>query len=52
VVEIGGPTPEGLAHYLLGLATPLQVLSPDSVRETLIDRTRELLRNVDRNAPS
>ncbi|WP_030621035.1 helix-turn-helix transcriptional regulator [Streptomyces achromogenes] len=43
VVEIGGPTPEGLAHYLLGLATPLQVLSPDTVREALLDRTRELL---------
>ncbi|MFH9663276.1 helix-turn-helix transcriptional regulator [Streptomyces sp. NPDC017248] len=43
LVDIGGPAPEGLARYLLTLATPLQVVSPDSVREALIDQTRRLL---------
>ncbi|MDN3265008.1 YafY family protein [Streptomyces sp. CSDS2] len=52
VVDIGGPDPDGLARYLLGLATPLQILSPDSVREALIHRTRELLRSVDPNTPT
>ncbi|MEU8975975.1 YafY family protein [Streptomyces monashensis] len=42
-VEIGGPDPDGLARYLLGLGTPLRVLAPDSVREALARRTRELL---------
>ncbi|GGL61093.1 DeoR family transcriptional regulator [Streptomyces fumigatiscleroticus] len=42
VVEIGGPDAEGLAGYLIGLATPLRVLSPDAVREALLRRTREL----------
>lgn len=43
VVEVGGPDAEGLATYLLGLGTPLRVLAPDSVREALVRRTRELL---------
>jgi predicted DNA-binding transcriptional regulator YafY len=43
VVEIGGPDADGLARYLLSLATPLRVLSPDDVREALLRRTRELL---------
>ncbi|WP_161166419.1 YafY family protein [Streptomyces sp. SID5910] len=43
LVEIGGPTPEGLATYLLGLGTPLRVLTPDSVREALVRRARELV---------
>ncbi|ANH92774.1 helix-turn-helix transcriptional regulator [Streptomyces sp. NPDC058319] len=43
VVEIGGPDPDGLAGYLLGLAVPLRVLDPDSVREALVRRARELL---------
>ncbi|MCX4553295.1 YafY family transcriptional regulator [Streptomyces sp. NBC_01267] len=43
VVEIGGPDAEGLAGYLLSLATPLRVLSPDDVREALLRRTRELV---------
>ncbi|MET8584679.1 YafY family protein [Streptomyces collinus] len=43
LVDIGGPDPDGLARYLLGLGTPLRVLAPDSVREALLRRTRELL---------
>ncbi|GAB3445606.1 YafY family protein [Streptomonospora sediminis] len=44
VVEIGGPHADGLAGYLLGLAVPLRVLSTDDVREALLRRTRELVR--------
>ncbi|MEV6112565.1 YafY family protein [Streptomyces sp. NPDC052109] len=43
VIDIGGPDPDGLARYLLGLGTPLRVLEPESVREALVRRTRELL---------
>ncbi|ARP70783.1 transcriptional regulator [Streptomyces pluripotens] len=43
VVDIGGPDPDGLARYLLGLGTPLRVLEPQAVREALLNRTRELL---------
>jgi predicted DNA-binding transcriptional regulator YafY len=43
LVDIGGPDPDGLARYLLGLATPLRVLEPDSVRQSLVRLTRELL---------
>ncbi|MFI1755762.1 helix-turn-helix transcriptional regulator [Streptomyces sp. NPDC020571] len=43
VVEVGGSSVEGLARYLFSLATPLRVLAPDSVREALLRRTRELL---------
>ncbi|MFC7814811.1 helix-turn-helix transcriptional regulator [Streptomyces sp. NPDC057367] len=43
VVEIGGSSAEGLARYLFSLATPLHVLAPDSVREALLRRARELL---------
>jgi predicted DNA-binding transcriptional regulator YafY len=42
VVDIGGPDADGLARYLLGLATPLRVLAPDEVREALARRVREL----------
>ncbi|MEV5757750.1 YafY family protein [Streptomyces tendae] len=42
VVEVGGSSAEGLARYLVGLGTPLRVLAPDSVREELLRRTREL----------
>lgn len=42
LVEIGGPTADGLASYLLSLATPLRVLSPPSVRQALLHRTRAL----------
>ena len=43
LVDIGGPDPDGLARYLLGLGTPLRVLAPESVRHALLRRTRELL---------
>ncbi|MEU5891596.1 YafY family protein [Streptomyces sp. NPDC047461] len=43
IVDIGGPDTDGLARYLLSLATPLRVLSPDDVREALLRRTRELI---------
>ncbi|KUN14835.1 transcriptional regulator [Streptomyces corchorusii] len=42
VVDIGGPDPDGLARYLLSLATPLRVLAPAAVREALARRAREL----------
>ncbi|MFE9538251.1 helix-turn-helix transcriptional regulator [Streptomyces sp. NPDC006691] len=42
IVEIGGPDADGLAKYLLSLATPLRVLSPDDVRAALLRRTRDL----------
>ncbi|MCQ0002546.1 helix-turn-helix transcriptional regulator [Streptomyces sudanensis] len=42
VVEIGGNDVDQLVTYLLGLGTPLRVLSPDPVREELLRRTREL----------
>ncbi|MEU3658578.1 YafY family protein [Streptomyces sp. NPDC032940] len=42
VVELGGPDAERLAGYLLGLGTPLRVLAPDSVREALARRARQL----------
>ncbi|OXY98776.1 helix-turn-helix transcriptional regulator [Streptomyces diastatochromogenes] len=43
LVDIGGPDPDGLARYLLGLATPLRVLAPESVRQALMRHTQELL---------
>jgi predicted DNA-binding transcriptional regulator YafY len=45
IVEIGGPDADGLARYLLSLGTPLRVLHPDDVRQALLRRTRELLKN-------
>ncbi|MGW1284129.1 helix-turn-helix transcriptional regulator [Streptomyces sp. NPDC002586] len=45
IIDIGGPDPDGLARYLLGLGTPLQVLAPEAVRDALVRRTRELLSN-------
>ncbi|MBL1081688.1 YafY family transcriptional regulator [Streptomyces actinomycinicus] len=42
LVDIGGPDPDGLARFLLGLGTPLRVISPDAVREALARRVREL----------
>ncbi|MEU3252363.1 YafY family protein [Streptomyces sp. NPDC006997] len=48
IVVIGGPDADGLARYLLSLATPLRVLAPDDVRAALLRRTRELYEdNVD-----
>jgi predicted DNA-binding transcriptional regulator YafY len=43
LVTIGGIDPDQLAGYLLSLATPLRVLSPDPVREALRHRIRDLL---------
>ncbi|MYT25460.1 transcriptional regulator, partial [Streptomyces sp. SID7760] len=43
IVDIGGPDADGLATYLLSLATPLQVLSPAEVRAALLRRTRDLV---------
>ena len=40
--EIGGPDADSLARYLLGLGVPLQMLSPDDVRQALLRRTRAL----------
>ncbi|MBE3010498.1 YafY family transcriptional regulator [Microbispora sp. NEAU-D428] len=42
IVEVGGPDADGLAKYLIGLATPLRVLSPEPVRQALLRLTREL----------
>ncbi len=42
VVEIGGRDADQLARYLLGLGTPLQVLSPHKVREALLCHARAL----------
>ncbi|MEV5877037.1 YafY family protein [Streptomyces sp. NPDC052101] len=36
ITEVGGPDPDGLARYLLGLGTPLRVLAPEAVREALV----------------
>ncbi|MEU0661816.1 helix-turn-helix transcriptional regulator [Streptomyces lavendulocolor] len=43
VVEIGGNSADQLAIYLLGLATPLTVLSPDEVRRALVRHAHALL---------
>ncbi|WP_168220766.1 YafY family protein [Streptomyces sp. RFCAC02] len=43
VVEIGGTDADGMARYLLGLATPLRVLAPDGVRAAVVRRARELV---------
>lgn len=42
-ITIGGTDPDQLASYLLSLASPLRVLSPDTVREALHRRVRDLL---------
>ncbi|MEU2717585.1 YafY family protein [Streptomyces sp. NPDC007205] len=42
LVDIGGPDADGLARYLLGLGTPLRVLTPDAVRQALTRRALEL----------
>ncbi|MGA4956680.1 helix-turn-helix transcriptional regulator [Streptomyces lavendulocolor] len=43
VVEIGGNSADQLATYLLGLATPLTVLSPDEVRQAVVRHAHALL---------
>jgi predicted DNA-binding transcriptional regulator YafY len=52
IVEIGGNDADELAAYLLSLGTPLQVLSPDDVRQALLHRTRELFEDNGGNLPS
>ncbi|BCY08883.1 YafY family protein [Actinoplanes sp. L3-i22] len=47
VVEIGGYDADELARYLLGLATPLRVLTPGSVREALRRRATDILVTLD-----
>jgi predicted DNA-binding transcriptional regulator YafY len=42
-IDIGGPDADSLARYLLGLGIPLRVLEPESVREALVRRARELV---------
>ncbi|MFF5637092.1 WYL domain-containing protein [Streptomyces sp. NPDC012825] len=43
VVRIGGNSTDCLVTYLLGLATPLTVLSPDEVRQELVRHAQALL---------
>ncbi|MGA5553187.1 helix-turn-helix transcriptional regulator [Streptomyces lavendulocolor] len=43
VVEIGGSSADQLATYLLGLAAPLTVLSPDEVRQAVVRHAHALL---------
>lgn len=43
LVTIGGTSPDQFAAYLFGLATPVQILEPDSVREAVRQRVGELL---------
>ncbi|MGW4275904.1 helix-turn-helix transcriptional regulator [Streptomyces seoulensis] len=52
VVDVGGPDPDGLARYLLSLATPLRVLAPDSVRQALRRRTAEVMAALDEDGAS
>jgi predicted DNA-binding transcriptional regulator YafY len=43
IVDIGGPSADGLARYLLSLGRPLRILQPDEVRQAFLARTRQLL---------
>ncbi|WP_455433177.1 WCX domain-containing protein [Streptomyces roseolilacinus] len=43
MVRIGGNSADQLAAYLLGLATPLTVLSPVEVRQALVHHAHALL---------
>jgi predicted DNA-binding transcriptional regulator YafY len=47
LITIGGTDPDQLAGYLLSLASPLRVLSPDTVREALRHRIHGLLDSDD-----
>ena len=51
IVEIGGNDVELLVTYLLGLGTPLRVLSPDDVREALLLRSQQLIEDNDDARP-
>ncbi|MER0477923.1 YafY family protein [Streptomyces sp. Edi2] len=52
IVDIGGPDAEGLAGYLISLATPLHVLSPDAVRQALLRRIQELFEHNANGGPN
>ena len=43
LITIGGTDPDQLAGYLIGLAAPLRIVEPDTVREALRRRVRDLL---------
>jgi predicted DNA-binding transcriptional regulator YafY len=43
LITIGGTDPDQLAGYLLSLASPLRIRSPDTVRDALHRRVRDLL---------
>ncbi|MDT9681146.1 hypothetical protein RND61_03505 [Streptomyces sp. TRM76323] len=43
MVRIGGNSADQLAAYLLGLAAPLTVLSPDEVRRALVRHAHAFL---------
>ncbi|WP_371606231.1 WYL domain-containing protein [Streptomyces sp. NBC_01213] len=51
IITVGGSDPDQLAGYLLSLRTPLEVLSPDSVREALLARIDTLHRANDAPPP-
>ncbi|MFE4369295.1 WYL domain-containing protein [Streptomyces sp. NPDC056835] len=51
IVTIGGSSSDALATYLLGLATPLRVLSPDDVRNALRRRIHDLLNDNEAKFP-
>ncbi|MEU0136867.1 WYL domain-containing protein [Streptomyces sp. NPDC006296] len=51
LITIGGSEPDQLAGYLLSLRTPLEVLSPDSVREALLARLDVLYRGNEVSRP-
>lgn len=51
IVQVGGPDADGLAKYLLSLATPLRVLAPDEVRQALLHLLRSLHEHNEDDAP-
>ncbi len=52
IVVIGGNDIDMLVTYLMGLGVALEVLSPHDVRESLLQRTRDLITvNTPRNQP-
>ncbi|WP_320783513.1 YafY family protein [Streptomyces sp. CRN 30] len=53
IVTIGGSDPDATAGYLLGLRTPVEVLSPTPVRDALLSRLDALYRaNADDRPPT
>ncbi|MFF2861411.1 helix-turn-helix transcriptional regulator [Streptomyces rubiginosohelvolus] len=51
IITIGGSDPDQLAGYLLSLRAPLEVLSPDPVREALLARLNALYHANDAPRP-